>query len=597
MSKPRAPARLQSDERKTTGDRMIAPVSIAALGQALSARVEALVETWHVEGKAGTLWSADASLWTGADEADWLGWLTIVDRMLDDPGRLEDLDKQIKHEDIAHVVLLGMGGSSLGAEVLSAVVGTNQEAPTLHVLDSTNPDQIARLERNIDRARTLFIVASKSGTTLEPDILRAYFFARVTETVGADAAGGRFVAVTDPGSELEAVAKSDGFRAVFHGVPDIGGRFSVLSNFGMVPAAAIGLDTTALLSVASEMVDACTAEVPPDANPGILLGLVMGAAAAQGRDKLTLVASPPVATFGAWAEQLVAESTGKNGLGLIPVDREPLNDPTVYGDDRLFVYLRLDGRADPAQDAAVDALENAGHPIVRLALAAPEHIVQEFFRWQIATAVAGAVMGVNPFDQPDVEASKSISRALMASFERTGTLPSEKPILQDAGLALFADARNADYLRQTAPDDSLLGFLRAHLDRLSHADYTAFLAYLDRTDAHADALNRMRVYIRDTRRVATCVGFGPRFLHSTGQLYKGGPDSGVFLQITGDPETDLNVPARSYTFGTVNAAQARGDFDVLAERGRRALRVHLGADVAGGLRTLEKAIRQAVENP
>jgi hypothetical protein len=313
---------------------------------------------------------------------------------------------------------------------------------------------------------------------------------------------------------------------------------------------------------------------------------------ARGRDKVTLIASPGIGALGAWLEQLLAESTGKGGRGLIPVDREPLGSPDAYGQDRVFVHLRLESAPDPAQDRAVVRLEHAGHAVVRIGVPDPSHIGAEFFRWEFATAVAGAVLGINPFDQPDVEASKVATRRLTDEFERTGRLPAEAPILEADGIRLFADPRNAHEL--TAGERTLSGFLRAHLGRLVPSDYAALLAYVEMTEAHEARLQAIRTRIRDRYRVATCVGFGPRFLHSTGQAYKGGPSTGVFLQLTCDEAVDVPVPGQRYTFGVVKAAQARGDFEVLAERGRRVLRAHLGPDVTAGLATLDRAIEQAI---
>jgi transaldolase / glucose-6-phosphate isomerase len=321
----------------------------------------------------------------------------------------------------------------------------------------------------------------------------------------------------------------------------------------------------------------------------------MGTLADAGRDKVTFVTSPGISGLGAWLEQLIAESTGKQRKGLIPIDREPLGAPAVYDDDRLFIYLRLDDHPDQAQDAAVDALERAGQPVVRLAIADIYDIGQEFFRWQMATAVAGSILGINPFDQPDVEASKVATRELTSTFERAGTFPVETPIFEEAGLALFTDAENAAALKQSlGGDPSIADFLRAHLDRLQRGDYFAMLAYLAMSPEHEDALREMRRAVRDRKHVATCVGFGPRFLHSTGQAYKGGPNTGVFLQITCDDARDIPVPGREYTFGVVKAAEARGDFEVLVQRKRRALRVHLGADVGAGLTALRTALSRAL---
>jgi len=377
-------------------------------------------------------------------------------------------------------------------------------------------------------------------------------------------------------------------------VPSIGGRYSALSDFGMVPAAAMGLDVDRLLDRAEEMVQACAACVPVAENPGAVLGVILGVLGKAGRNKVTLVTSPGIRDLGAWLEQLLAESTGKRGVALIPVDRERLAAPDVYGDDRLFVYLRLTPEPDPQQNDAVARLERAGQPVVRIEIADRYDIGQEFFRWEFATAVAGSILGINPFDQPDVEASKVATRALTAEFERTGTLPKETPIVEEAGIKLFADERNAAELAASARGKTLAGYLKAHLGRLQPGDYLGLLAYVELNQAHDEQLQAMRHQVRDARRVATCLGYGPRFLHSTGQAYKGGPNTGVFLQITCDDAADLPVPGQKYTFGLVKAAQARGDLQVLAERERRALRVHLGADVLAGLKRLRELVSEAL---
>jgi glucose-6-phosphate isomerase len=484
-----------------------------------------------------------------------------------------------------------MGGSSLGPEVFSETFKRQTGWPELLVLDSTDPAQIRTIESKIDPARTLFIVSSKSGSTLEPNILKQYFFACAERAVGADKVGSRFVAITDPGSTLQKIAECDRFRHIAFGVQSIGGRYSVLSDFGLVPAAVMGLDIEELLGKTGTMVRSCGADVPAADNPGVVLGTVLGVLGKLGRDKVTIVVSPGIADFGAWLEQLLAESTGKDGKGLIPVDTEPLGVPIVYGQDRLFVYARLSGEADAKQDDAVEALERAGHPVVRIAVTDRHHIGQEFFRWEFATAVAGSILGINPFNQPDVEASKDKTRELTAAYERAGTLPPETALLEEAGLALFADDKNRKVFVKAK---TVVEVLVAHFERVKTGDYCALLAYVERNKRHRDALQDIRVLIRDRKRVATCLGFGPRFLHSTGQAYKGGPNTGVFLQITCDDATDLKVPDQKYTFGVVEAAEARGDFRVLAERDRRVLRVHLGTHVAAGLTTLNEAIRQAL---
>jgi hypothetical protein len=363
----------------------------------------------------------------------------------------------------------------------------------------------------------------------------------------------------------------------------------------MVPAAVMGVDVPRFLELTAEMVQACAATVPVEENPGVRLGAILGVLGNQGRDKLTLAASPGIHDLGAWLEQLIAESTGKNGKGIIPVDRETLGGPEVYGNDRVFAYLRLESAPDPAQDKAVDALEKAGHPVVRISVADPYNLGEEFFRWEIATAVAGSILGINPFNQPDVEASKIATRKLTEQYEQAGHLPAESPIFEGDGIRFFTDEKNAADLRERAKGDlSLAGYLKAHLNRLCPGDYLALLAYVQMNDEHEGLLQTMRHAVRDSRRVATCLGFGPRFLHSTGQAYKGGPNSGVFLQITCDDAADLPVPGQKYTFGVVKAAQARGDFQVLSERGRRALRVHLGANVAAGLRQLGSLVKGAL---
>jgi len=562
----------------------------------LAAEVESTLNEWQTEGKSRRLWSRDASLWTDADEADWLGWLGLTEDQLEtDPERFSRIAAAVREEGFDHVLLLGMGGSSLCPDVLASTFGVIDGYPRLHVLDSTDPAQVRSVEGRIDIESTLFIVSSKSGTTLETDLFRRYFFARVAEAIGKEAAGRRFVAITDPGSRLQELAEADGFRRVFFGVPSVGGRYSALSDFGMVPAAAMGLDVSELQGRADEMAQACASCVPAAANPGVVLGAVLGVLGREGRDKVTLLTAPAIRDFGAWLEQLLAESTGKRGVALIPVQGERLDDPQVYGDDRVFVQLRLQEAADAEQDTAVERLEAAGQPVVRIELDDRYDLAGEFFRWEYATAVAGSILGINPFDQPDVEASKKATRRLTEEYEKTGKLPAEKPLVRQGELALFADERNAAILVEAVgKDGSPLDYLRAHLERLGAGDYLALLAYIEMSEAHRDALQRIRHRVRDARRVATCLGFGPRFLHSTGQAYKGGPNSGVFLQITCDDGDDLEVPDAGYTFGTVKAAQARGDFQVLAERDRRALRVHLGSDVEAGLDTLRGLVERAL---
>ena len=575
----------------------------ASLPTDLDTAVKKNLNDWRASGKVRRLWQGDASLWTGDDEANWLGWLGITDEQLAGAAKFSDLANEVRSAGFSDILLLGMGGSSLCPEVLALTFPQTPGFPRLHILDSTDPAQIRSVEKKVNLAKTLFIVSSKSGSTLEPNIYKQYFFERVQQTLGnnggnkKDKAGSHFIAITDPGSKMQQVAERDRFRHIFYGVPSIGGRYSALSNFGMVPAAAMGLDTRKFLERTKEMVEACKPSIPVEQNPGVMLGLIMGTAAKLGRDKITLITSPGIADLGAWLEQLIAESTGKLGKGIIPVDREALGAPEVYGDsrnnDRIFAYLRLETAPDPAQDAKVAAIEKAGQPVVRIEVSDIYSLGQEFFRWEIATAVAGSILGINAFNQPDVEASKVVTKQLTSEYESKGSLPPEKPLLEEAGFKLFTDDKNARDLSQAVGSDrSLKSYLRAHLARLGAGDYFALLGYVEMNAAHEALLQDLRMTVRDRKRVATCLGFGPRFLHSTGQAYKGGPNSGVFLQITSDDAQDLPVPGQKYTFGVVKAAQARGDFQVLADRKRRALRVHLGSDVKAGLTKLTELVKQ-----
>ena len=562
----------------------------------LAAAVDASLAEWRAHGKVRRLWGRDASLWTGTDEAQWLGWLGITNDQLahiDDLTAIRDVAWGSK---CTHILLLGMGGSSLGPDVIRAIFGPISGFPEFHVLDSTDPAQIRTMEDKLDLNGTIFVVSSKSGSTLEPNILNQYFFDLMKRHVGPAEAGRRFVAITDPGSKLQLAAERDGFRHVFLGWHNIGGRYSVLSNFGLVPAAVMGVDVAEFLDRTEEMVCACMPSVPTDENPGVVLGTILGVAANKfGRDKLTIVASRGIATLGAWLEQLVAESTGKDGYGLIPVDREALGKPHLYGNDRLFVYFRLATDPDPLQDEGIAALERAGLPVVRITMNDRYDLGGEFFRWQFATAVAGSILGIHPFNQPDVEASKIATRKLTDAYEVAGALPQEVPTFEANGIRLYADEKNAIALaRSISGPPTLKGYLQAHLNRLGDGDYFALLAYLEMNEFNEDLLQTIRHAVRDVKRVATCLEFGPRFLHSTGQAYKGGPNTGVFLQITCDDRLDLPVPGRKYSFGVVKAAQARGDFDVLAQRNRRLLRIHLGGETTADLKSLHDEIAAAL---
>jgi transaldolase/glucose-6-phosphate isomerase len=562
----------------------------------LTQAVQATIKDWQAGNKMARLWRGDPSLWTGDDEDKWIGWLTIVEDQLAHLKQFTDAAAEAGNAGFTHALLLGMGGSSLCPEVLKITYGKQPGHPEMHVLDSTDPAQIKSIESQVDLAKTLCIVASKSGSTLEPNIFKQYFFDRMQQIVGKDKAGEHFIAITDPGSKMQQVAERDHFRKIFFGLSSIGGRYSALSNFGMIPAAIMGLDLGKFLQRTNEMVQACKPEVPADQNPGAILGAILGTLGNLGRNKVTIVTSPGIHDLGAWLEQLIAESTGKIGKGLIPVDREVLGAPDVYGTDRLFIHLRLANEPDTAQKQKLDTLRSAGHPVVEIELADTYELGQEFFRWEIATAVAGSILKINPFNQPDVEASKIVTRQLTEAYEKSGKLPEEAPLFDDGGIKLFTDERNAANLNKLAGTDrSLVGLLRAHLNQLSPGDYLGLLGYIEMNGAHEEALQAMRHQVRDRKHVATCLGFGPRFLHSTGQAYKGGPNTGVFLQITCDDANDLPVPGQKYTFGTVKAAQARGDFQVLADRKRRVLRVHLPKDLNAGLENFGRAVINALK--
>ena len=554
----------------------------------LRGAVDTALADWASQNKLTRFWQKDAGLWTSDGEEKWLGWIDIVERQQKDQAAFSALAADIKSAGFKSALLLGMGGSSLCPEVLAVTFGPQAGFPELHIVDSTDPAQVKAARDKVNLAETIVIVASKSGSTLEPNVLKQYFFEEMKKAVGADKAGSHFVAITDPGSKLEKVAKADGFRHIFYGDPQIGGRYSALSNFGVVAAAVAGIDTEKLLAEAARAV--ASAKQSPALNPAVQLGLILGSAANAGRDKITIFTSPEIYDLGAWMEQLIAESTGKVGKGITPVDREHIGAPEVYGDDRVFAYVRFAGTADASQDAQVAALEAAGHPVVHFEIADRYEIFSQFFTWEVATAVAGSVMGINPFNQPDVESAKVEARALTDAYEKTGKLPDRAPLLlcslHGHDCAIFASDDYARQLKREADGESIEGYLKAHLAQIKPGDYFAILAYLPMFPEHEAAIQRMRHRVRDTKHVATCVGFGPRFLHSTGQDYKGGPDTGVFLQITADHAVDLKIPGQKYSFGVVIDAQAAGDMAVLEARGRRALRIHLAADVADGLRML-----------
>ena len=559
------------------------------LGENEKKVVDAAVADWTTGGKVRRLWAHDKSVWTNADEDRWLGWLDIAARERKDHRALSAFAQSVRTAGYKHVALFGMGGSSLGAEVIATCFGHLEGWPKFHALDSTDPDEVQALNAAIDLKTTLFIVCSKSGSTLEPNLFMDYFFARLAEAVGEDNAGKQFVAVTDPGSSLEAAARDRRFAHVFHGDKSIGGRYSVLSAFGLVPMAAMGLDTERLLAEAERAMTSCGASVPPRANPGVRLGVLLGALATQcGRDKVTILTAKPLASAGAWLEQLIAESTGKDGKALIPVADEPLSIEPVYGDDRVFVYLHLAGTEPPEE--ALAKLVSRGHPVIRVAIEDSYQLGQLFFVWEMAIAAAGNIMGIDPFDQPDVEASKVKARALTKKMEEGKPIAPEGAVWKDDDLVLYADPDTAAHLPRAG---SLADCLKAFLAKSKPRDYIAILAYIQRNEAHAGVLRAMRVKLRDAEKLATCLGFGPRFQHSTGQAYKGGPNTGLFLEITADHGEEVPVPGRKIGFRAVQMAQAIGDFDVLVERKRRALRLHL-KNTETGLALLAKAIDTAI---
>lgn len=542
-----------------------------SLPEDLKTAVQASLDNWKKDDKIARLWQKDATVWTNTDEAKWLAWLDVVGAELNDLQKYKDFAEDVKQ--FESIVLLGMGGSSLCPEVLSVTYGKNH----FHILDSTVPAQVKTLENKVDLAKTLFIVASKSGSTLEPNCFKQYFYERVSEVVGKENAGKHFVAITDPGSKMQSVAERDGFRKIFFGDPEIGGRFSALSPFGIAAGTSMGLDMEDFLNRANEMVSTCKNEEPNE-NPGAILGTILGIAHSLGRDKLTIFTSDDIYDVGAWLEQLIAESTGKEGVSIIPVDREFIQGE--YGDDRVFAYLRT---KDSPESFAVEDLEKQGQPVIRIIFDDKMNLGQEFFRWEFATAVAGSIMKINPFNQPDVESAKIEAKELTNAYEETGSLPDESPFFEADGIKLFSDEANVSELNSLVEEKTLANYLKAHFSRIKENDYFALLAYIEMNSEHENLLQELRHFVLDTKKVATCLGFGPRFLHSTGQAYKGGANNGVFLQITSDDAIDFPVPEQKYTFGIVKSAQARGDFQVLVDRKRRALRVHLSENVSEGL--------------
>lgn len=532
----------------------------------LGREVAALLERHRDDRIVSRIWGKDSTVWTGRDESRWLGWLDVTDRELPRFARYRRVAEIARQFD--DVVLVGMGGSSLAADVLAHAFGKRR----FHILDSIVPAQIRSLEKIIDPARTLFIIGSKSGSTLEPELLERYF----SSHLDAESVGAHFIAVTDPNSKLHALAERKDYVGIVLGESEIGGRFSALSPFGMTPAAAMGLDIGEILLRATLMQDACKEE-DPERNPGAMLGVILGAAASMGRDKLTIVTSPKLSVFGAWLEQLVAESTGKNGKAIIPVDCEPRSES--YGDDRVFVILETAEEQDADTDRRHEELIAGGQSVIRIRMDGALDLGQEFFRWEFATAVAGAVIGVNPFDQPDVEAAKIEARSMTDAFVAEGSLSLPEPFFTGEGFEIFA----SDEYAATLSGDTFEAILGSHVSHIATGDYFALLAYLDRNEENTESLQRMRFNVLSRGNCATTLGFGPRFLHSTGQAHKGGPDSGVFLQITSDDSEDISIPGCAYSFGIAKDAQAFGDFEVLKRLGRRAIHIRIKGEVPVGL--------------
>ena len=550
---------------------------------AYQSAVDRALKTWSKNGNTARLWLGDASLWSGADESNWLGWLNIAPQIRDHADDLCVFAQQVRDRGITDILLLGMGGSSLCPEVLAMTFGCREGWPKLHVLDSTVPAQVQRFADAVNLETTLCIVASKSGTTTEPHTFCEFFWAKMRETVG-DAAGQHFIAITDPGSDLETLARERDFLSIFYGLPEIGGRFSALSNFGMVPAALIGIDVREFLERAVAMGKRC--KISDEQNPGLLLGLVLGELAKVGRDKVTLVTSPKLWDLGAWLEQLLAESTGKNGRGLIPVDLEEVATPDMYGEDRVFVYIRLKDDADAGQDIGIENLRDAHFPIIQIDVAEPLDLGAEFFRWEYATAVAGAVLNINPFDQPNVQESKDFTAELTRAYEKEGTLPVQTPFFIDEDVLVYTDEANTQALR------TLNSCMAGLLNQIRAGDYVALCAYLDMNEDIVAVLQALRHRIRNVYRVATTLGFGPRFLHSTGQLHKGGPDNVVVVQLTSDDVTDVDIPGRAFSFGVLKQAQALGDASALSSRKRRAIRIHFKKDIIAGIHRVKQAVRE-----
>ncbi|HVN63883.1 MAG TPA: hypothetical protein VMT58_04555, partial [Candidatus Binataceae bacterium] len=538
----------------------------------------------------------DTSLWKKDPKhqaiiSNALGWLSVPGLMAERAADLRTFADEVGMAGVRDVVLLGMGGSSLCPELFARTFPPAPGFPKLHVLDSTVPDAIMAVQRNIDLGHTLFIVSSKSGGTIETLSHYAAFYDQVKSHSG-NPPGAHFVAITDPGTKLETIGKEKQFRRIFLNPPDIGGRYSALSYFGLVPAALIGMDVAKLLDRAIRMAHSSAGCIRVDDNLGVSLGAALGALQKTGRDKLGFVVSPPIAAYGLWVEQLIAESTGKEGTGIVPICDEPIADPRYYGKDRIFAYLRLDEGASAEQDAGFEAIRKAGIPAVKIAVADKIDLGEEFMRWEIATATAGAILGIDAFDQPNVQESKDNTGRLLAEFQKTGKLPSVEPIAKQGALTIYSGGATAQALKGQS---DFRAFLRAFFGLVRPGDYFATMAYVAPSPAVDKEIAALRQAIMERFDIATTFGYGPRFLHSTGQLHKGGPNTGLYLQITQDHRESIPIPGAPYDFSLLNQAQSMGDFQSLEAHGRRVIRVHLsGADPIAALEALRKEIVTAI---
>jgi transaldolase/glucose-6-phosphate isomerase len=542
------------------------------------------------------LWTKDAALWKSEPDhqaiiKNSLGWLTVLPTVQDQLDRLSSIAADVKKAKFTHVLLLGMGGSSLAPEVLRLTLGRVAGAPEFAILDSTEPSSVLERAARSKPATTLYIVASKSGSTSEPNAFLAYFYDQVKKVKGPRA-GENFIAITDPGTMMERIAKEKNFRHIVLNPSDIGGRYSAMSFFGMVPAAIMGLNVAQLLDRASRMAAVCSTRLPLDRNPGAKLGAALGALANRGRDKVTFVLSKDIQSFGGWAEQLIAESTGKEDKGILPVESEELLSPDSYGNDRVFVSLRTAASKDSISDKKLKTLEKAGHPVIRITMADKADITAEFFRWEIATAVAGKFLGINPFDQPNVQEAKDLTKSYIEAFKKDGALKGDAPKFETPDMTVFSTNGHTDV--PSAAQPSLEASLSKLIKDVHPGDYVAILAYLRRDAANLAKLQAIRSAIQKLTRAATTVGFGPRFLHSTGQLHKGGANNGVFLQITANDPKDVPIPGEPFTYHVLKDAQALGDYAALKNRGRRVLRIHL-AHPDKGLSLLGKTIQHIAE--